>query len=276
MNEKNEYLTGLDRKGLKLNARTLLSDQSVSLKLVFATFICASVYIMLEYVLSYAVINPIYLLLPELDDWAAFGVDQAYYVIEFLMFSPLLVGLYSLAAGLSCRAEVELSHIFGYYRSFMRMCRAWGISLAVALPIKLFSLLAEVLTQLLASNKEALGDMLYAVLMIVAVILLIAVFAVGFLLCGKFHPFVYASVVAKDKSLSEALDDSVRSTKGKLGEIFTFRLSFALLILLSLATVGVLFIIYTIPYMAVSYSYCSSKLLTGEYKIINLEDSYNE
>ncbi len=276
MNERKEYLPVLDRKALKLNAKRLLSDQRTRLKLIFATLICASVYIMLEYILSYAVYTPVYMLFPGLDGWMEYVVEQACFVIEFLLFSPLLLGLYSLAASLSYRTDIELSHIFGYYRSFVRMCRAWGIFLAVALPIKLFAVLSEVAFGLLSSNKEGLGNALYIVLIFAAVILFVGIFAVGFLICGKFFPFVYASVTAKNRPLSQAFGDSLRATSGKLGSIFAFRFSFILLILLSFATVGVLFIIYTIPYMAVSYSYCSSYLLTGEYKIIDVEDPYYE
>ncbi len=276
MNEKNEYLHEYDLKGLKLNARKLLSEQDLRLKLVFATFICASVFVMLEYVLSYALINPIYTMFTNIDGWAAFGVDQAYFIVEFLMFSPLLLGFYSLAAGLSNQADVELSHIFGYYRSFVRMCRSWCISLAVVLPIKLFTVIAEVTVQLLDASKEKLDGIPYFALLVLAVVMLIGVFATGLLLCGKFFPFAYGAVVNKDQKLSKTFRDSLRSTKGKLGRIFAFRLSFALLMLLSLATVGVLFIIYTIPYMAVSYSYHSSHLLTGKYKTIDSEDFYNE
>ncbi len=276
MNDKTEYLRGLDRNALKLNAKRLLSDQSIRMKLVFATLICASAFIMLEYILSYAFITPLYSLFPKLTDWASFGIDEIYYIIEFLMFSPLLIGFYSLAAGLSLGADVELSHIFGYYRSFMRMCRSWMISLAIVLPIKLFTTGSELVFMLLDANQVALGEMRYSLLSFMAELLFIGISVLAFLLCGRFYPFVNAAVVSDDQKLSAAFGASLRSTRGQLGRIFAFRLSFLLLIMLSLATVGVLFIIFTIPYMAVSYSYCSSYLLTGEYNIINLEDSYNE
>ncbi|MBR2479575.1 MAG: hypothetical protein IKB47_04130 [Clostridia bacterium] len=267
MTENNAYTTATTFKEIRKGARGIISHQGVRLKLVFATLICASAFIMVEYFLSYAILNPVYYFLPWLDAWGSFGVDQAYFVIEFLIFSPLAVGFYIIASRAARQENFELSDMFDFYRSFGRAVRAWGVSAIVFLPIKLCLVLVDVLLLLEITN----------VLIVVFVMVnLFKMFVLGALVYGRLYTFIDVAVCQEDMKFSRCLGVAIRSTKGRVCEIFCFRMCFVPWVLLSVATVGVLFIIFTIPYIAVAHCHYSSYLITGEHRIQDSEDFHNE
>ena len=267
MTDGNGYTITPTFGDIRKEARDVLSHQDVRLKLVFATLICAAVFVMAEYVLSYTILNPVYCFLPWLDKWGSFGIEQAYFAIEFLLFSPLVIGLYTISQRASRYEAFELSELFDGYSSFRRVARAWGISAIAFLPIKLGLVLLDVLFLLKISNVFVVAF---------AMIMLFKLFVLGTLAYGRLYTFISLAVCCEDEKLGRCLARTVRSTQGRLCEIFCFRMCFLPWVLLSAATVGVLFIIFTIPYIAVAYSHYSSYLITGEHRIHDSEDFQNE
>lgn len=267
MTENNVFTAPPTFKEIRKSARTIISRQDVRLKLVFATLICAAVFVMIEYILSYTILNPVYYFLPWLDKWGSFGVEQVYFIIEFLLFSPLVIGLYAISQRASRQEEFRLLDLFDGYASFRRVARAWGISAIAFLPIKLGLVLVDVLFLLEISNVFVVAF---------AMIMLFKLFILGALAYGRLYTFISLAIWREDEKLYRCLAMAIRSTKGRLCEIFCFRMCFLPWVLLSVATVGVLFIIFTIPYIAVAYSHYSSYLITGEHRIQDSEDFQNE
>ena len=98
-----------------------------------------------------------------------------------------------------------------------------------------------------------------------------------FLPYGRLYSVIAAIVNGEGQPLGLCIRAGLRATKGKTGAIFAFRASFVLWVLLSIATIGMLLVIFTVPYMLVSYFYYNAVLFGKEPRAVqNTEVTFDE
>ena len=161
------------------------------------------------------------------------------------------------AAKLANGSNAEISDMFLYYSSIKNAIRAWAVAAIIQLPIYFIDIVADLMP--LISKSYFLTQTLSLIRLAVLTVLF-------FVISLRLFPFINSVVSGNDQPISLCLKASYKATKGKSWRIFAFYISFLPWILLSLLTVGVLFIIFTFPYILITGCLYSKYLLTGEYR----------
>ena len=271
-----------ETKEVKRRARELLGQKSVILKLIFAVAICWITNIIIDLTegcvyytaVHFGIIDPqseLHLILTVIF----------FEIVALLCVSAQVIGTVRLAWLLTIDRDTKLVEMFYYWRSFKRYFRSVFTLLTVAFLPKLFLyllrwILFDTLPQIYLSDPGVVSAILYFFAFVGA---LIAAFGVGALLLLPYSAIFSAcalSVRFCDESVVSCIRRSVRKTKGGLKRIFGFRFSFLPLILLSVATVGVLLLIYTVPYMLISYIYYNAALFEEEAFAAEMEVTFDE
>ena len=157
--------------------------------------------------------------------------------------------------------------IFYYFTSFSRYCRAWRTG---AVAVLLFALPIAAVIGLFSGALHLYSGVLLiyfsapvAVLLLILLLLLAIVISVGVLFFGGVYiAFAAVAVGNEQLSLRAAFLLAVRGGKRHTKEIFAFSLRSLLWLILSLLTVGVLFVLwfshfYNLSYMRLSMALCS-------------------
>lgn len=251
----------------------MLSKSNIKLPLIYGILVCCLAYISLQLILACIYLTCSFYM-PQIDDNILYTViGDIISVISFFIMSPLLLGFYALAAGLSNGQRPDFMVIFRYFSSFKLIVRSWLTFCITVLPFALINLALRV-TNIILSSYYFSGNAFFAqnLQIIVNILIAPALYVIVFLILGRFYPLINAVVCGGDQPFSVCLKKSLCSTRKKVCEIFLFRMSFLPWILLSTVTFGVLFVIFTLPYMAISYSQYSSYIITSEYRINYLGD----
>ncbi len=263
----------INRKEIKAEAKGLLARRGVLPKLIFAVFCTALVYITVELAeaLLYFSVTAGY---PALAESAAFewAVTLGFDIIGMLALAPILGGAFRLAA----RAEesVRATEIFYYYAP-KKYLRALAVYTVTALPVMLLRTAGDYVRSLLAARADAIDDAMHRALLllyynIILTFLMIAAAAILLLLYCKIFSLWAAVICGEGQPLRMCFSAALGATKGRLKAIYVFFLSFLPWIALSLLTVGMLFVVFTIPYMLISYFYYNAALFGKEPRAVAL------
>jgi len=250
------------RKRIKANAREILSSKGVQLKLIFCGFFYIAVLVLFELFSSYLFDAMTYNVTDEIkcQNYSLLFTAVSK-VPNLLLIFPLFMGVVRVAAKLSNDNPTEIVEIFEYYGSFKKLGKAWAVGAIIQLPITVISLIQAILP-FISTNEFYLKTIIPALNFGLNTLYF---FSLIFIL-GRLFPFINSVVCGGDQPVSLCLKASLKSTKGKMWKLFAFYLSFIPWILLSALTVGVLFIIFTFPYMLIAECIYSKYLLTGEYR----------
>lgn len=173
----------------------------------------------------------------------------------YVLTLPLIGGLVYIATGLSHGEKRELKDIFYPYTSIRAYFRTWFaffvFALAVAIVVWAVAMILN-MTQGLCELAELMEDgpaLFYGdVFRYCGFILIAAVAFAGLVLLGYVIPFLWLVFSHADLSYKLLLTRSLRLTKGRLWEWLMLSCSFIGWLALSVATVGILLVLFVIPY----------------------------
>ncbi len=254
-----------NRREIKKMAKTALGNKGVLLMLIFAVVFCCLVFMsveLLEALSYYAAIS----LFPSLLGSAIFDAVSAvlFDALSLFAMAPAVLGTYRLSSALAAGQSPAMTEMF-YYFGRGRYGRALAAFLIVSLPVVLYGYIVSALFYLIDSIGRSVQSttyeaFLYTVTSFGLILLTLGVaFAIWLPYCRLFS--VFASVVnGEGQPLSVCIRASLRATKEKASAVYGFFASFIPLCLLSILTVGMLFVIFTIPYMLISYFYYNAVL----------------
>lgn len=182
-------------------------------------------------------------------------------------FMPLWLAKLRMAGLLWQGIEPSSKDVFYYFTSFSRYARAWRIgtvaTLLLALPVAavigLFAGAVNLYDAVLWVYFSApVAVLLFIILILIALVLSVAVLFVG----GTCLAFAAVAVGNEQLRLRAAFALAIRAGKHHLMQVFVFSLKSLLWLLLSLLTVGVLFVLwfshfYNLSYMRLSMALCS-------------------
>lgn len=255
------------RAEVKRTARFTLSSSDVKLDLIYGILICLTACVSLHLVFSCLQVAIYYMAPKGAAVMALSALDIVMQIIAFLILSPLLLGFYALAAGRSHGKKTRLLTVFYWFSSFKQLMRAWAVVLLLLLP---FLLINGAFNIAISCIDVYLGGLTLPKML--TVIASVALALACFIIWGRFYTLINAVVCGGDATLKTCMRKALASTKGRAFKIFALRVSFIPWIILSFCTIGVLFPIFTLPYMAVCYSQYSAYLITNENRIYNTED----
>lgn len=241
----------LTQKQILADTRSKLLKKNIIIKLIFGIFILTASFVVLEFFFEGIYFSLCSIVRNDLIyDKYYYAFQAVMITLNFFMLSPLFLGLCRLSAMLANRGSADFIEIFAYYASFKAFWRSLLVSLIVFLPF-LMSLLALLIWQMVLPLKYALAT--------VCVLWLIFIKT-------RLFTFINAFVCGGDQPLRLFLKSAIRSTKRSTAKLLLFSLRFIPWILLSIPTLGVLLLIFVLPYILFAESRYSSYLLTGEYK----------
>ncbi len=241
-------------KRLRSASRLVISDHEARLILVFALIICGIAAISTLLASSSALYAISVIAGDAISETWGRLLELSVIPLMFLIASPLCLGYYRMTIKAAYGERISLKEVFRYYSGFRLLLKSWLVSAVAALPLLVVTLsLAVIMT-------VPEGIILSIVSFIVVPILVFGAFILNLMTM----PTVYAFICSDDKDPFKCLSVSVKKSARHTFRILGFRLGFIPLILLSFCTVGVLFPIYTIPYMTVTEIYFSEYLLTGK------------
>lgn len=235
------------------------------------TLIAAALIPLIMYMALQGVYGMVYMVLDVDCEWI-YTVDTVAKVLLVLLVLPLFGGTIYITAGIARGESRELKDIFYAYSSLRSYLRSW-ISLlipfgALSAVVSLSVMLGEASYGLaeLSMSSEAGGYNAYAIMAGGETVAVIAAVA-GLLLCGFVMPFFGLAHVTPTLSLAEALRRSVAVARGHLVEWLMLQLSFLGWLLLSVATVGILLVLFTIPYYLLTVMFYIDSLSADAPKI---------
>lgn len=249
-------------KEVKAAAKLAIADHRTRLTLIFSLMICGAAMILL-FIASASFSYAFVVITDEALPAALYNAVDALSLLPVLLAAtPLCLGFYRMAVRAAHGERTALAETFGYFSSFARVAKSWLVGIIAAFPA-VFAVAAYCLASLIPDGIAS--RLIRYALIPVAVLIL-------YILNTLSMPLAYTFVCSDDANPFRCFAVSVKASSGSFWRIVAFRLSFLPLMLLSLCTIGVLFLIYTIPYMTVAEIYLSEYLLTGDLKKTATED----
>ncbi len=209
----------------------------------------------------------------EATQTAAVIMEIALILLELLLFLacviPLWLAKLRMAGLVALGEEPPLSALFYYFTSPRHYARAWRIGALMTLLFLLpaaaafglffgaWNLYTEVFSFYFSGPAAVL-------LLIVCLLLALAISASVFFFSGAYVAFAAVAIGNEDMCVRHAFCLAVRAGKRNLVHIFLFSLKSLLWLLLSLATVGVLHVLWFSHYYNLSYMRLSMILVPKE------------
>ena len=187
---------------------------------------------------------------------------------------PLWLAKLRMAGLLWLEREPMPQEIFYYFTSFSRYGRAWRIG---AVAVLLHAVPVAAVIGLFAGAIHLYGEVLWvyfsapvAVLLFILLLFMVIVISVGVLFFGGIYiAFAAVAVGNEQLRLRAAFLLAVRAGKRHTKEIFIFSVKSLLWLVLSLLTVGVLFVLWFSHFYNLSYMRLSMALCSGESESID-------
>ena len=183
-----------------------------------------------------------------------------YFVFSFLLLVPLFYGVVKYEAGAVDNEKPRLSDLFFAFSSMENANRAYGMFLSVALKILLRFLPAIALWIFdslfyydgMFSRSLSFGnvDVINFVLKSVFLVFLY----MGTVLSSKYYFAVYLSVMRPEFEPKDCFLLSKVCTHSMSHELAKITLGFIPIFVISLFSMGLLFILYTLPYVFLTYT----------------------
>ncbi len=242
-------------RALSAHARMLLSRSHTLPALIAAFIFCLMVAVGI-YMLLYTAVAA--LLCLSLSDAFITGLGIALMILpmalEMLLLLPLLYGKLRMAGMISEGEKPLISAVFYYYTSPRLFLRAARISLGLFISV----LLPLLLPYFLVAGGEFLGMAvisgdLGALLFIMALLLALALLVFGVIFAVMSLSFVALAVGNEALPVRAAFFMALREGRKNLKSNFGFLLHTLPRLLLSLATVGVLYVAWFSHYFAFTY-----------------------
>lgn len=254
-------------KPAKAAARLAISDHRTRLTLVFSLMICGAAVICL-FMAAAAFTYAFSVMTDDALPQAAYSAADIVSLLPILLVSaPLCLGFYRMAVRASHGESIGLSETFRYFSSFPLVAKSWLVGIiAAAFPV-LFGVVAYSLAGFIPE-----GDTSGLVRFMFIPIVLIFLCAINLLSL----PTAYAFICSDDSNPLKCFAVSVKASSKRKLSVLGLRFGFLPLMLLSLCTVGVLFLIYTIPYMTMAEIYLSEMILSDRSQINATEDKNHE
>ena len=194
---------------------------------------------------------------------------SAYLVFSLAFFVPLVYGLFCFEIK-AIEGKSDLSELFCAFSGIDSLNRAYFLFFYTAVKMFFAYLPALVVWVFLTFyyHNGAFGFVLEAygvdIVRIVLSVMLVVFFYFGFFVTSKFFTAIYVSIVRRDLPLRESFFVANNCVHIARGEIFSLALSFLPLFVVSIFTVGFLFVMYTLPYMLLTFVMFSKYLYDVE------------
>lgn len=243
------------RRNAKRRAWDCFFAKGNSLTLIAATLIPLIMYMAAQgiYSMIYYAIDP-----EEIGGLVADIASVVDFILIFLML-PLVGGTLYIATGLARGEERHVRDVFYGYTSWRAHFRTW---IGVLIPLLALSAVAGIVSVILMTSG-ALIDMAsvmeemegYTYLFYDGgTIFSVLVAAVGLLLCTYVMPFLWLTFRHPECSLSSLLSRSFSLVRGRLGAWLILNISFFGWLALSVASVGILLVLFVAPYYLLTVS----------------------
>lgn len=262
------------RRFLKARSRQLIYGDWLTQ--VFAFLIVGSVYIgITRFGIS------VYGIMGELTGnmYASILALSVFVVLALFVLVPLLLGTVNFEVEFLEKGKADLKDIFYYFSENRLLVRSYRMTIYAVLKCVWYFLPALALSFFVNDfyysgifgfkysifGKDAVYFALSAIVL--------ALFAIGTILSSKIFVGIFVCSVRKEKSVSECFFvGSVCSAQGG-GEMTMLVLSFVPLFVLSLLSMGFLFVMFTFPYMLLSITMLSKYLYEKEMSTKKVADS---
>lgn len=253
-------------KPAKAAARLAISDHGTRLTLVFSLMICGAAVICL-FMAAAAFTYAFSVMTDDALPQAAYSTADIVSLLPILLVSaPLCLGFYRMAVRASHGESIGLPETFRYFSSFPLVAKSWLVGIIATFPV-IFGVAAYSLADLLPE-----GDASELVRFMFIPIVLIFLCVINLLSL----PTAYSFICSDDSNPLKCFAVSVKASSKRKLSVLGLRFGFLPLMLLSLCTVGVLFLIYTIPYMTTAEIYLSEMILSDRSQINATEDKTHE
>lgn len=253
-------------KPAKAAARIAIADHGTRLTLVFSLMICGTAVICL-FMAAAAFTYAFSVMTENALTPAVYGaVTVASLLPILLVASPLCLGYYRMAVRASHGEKAVLTETFRYFSSFSLTAKSWLVGIMMNLPV----LFGAVSYAILGFMPEGVATGLLGYLFVPIALIFLCVISLLSL------PTAYAFVCSDDSNPLKCFAVSVKASSKRKLSVLGLRFGFLPLMLLSLCSVCVLFLIYTIPYMTMAEIYLSEMLLSGRSQINSTEDKTHE
>ena len=244
------------RKDAKRRAWDCFFTKGNSLTLIAAILIPLIMYMAAQgiYSMIYYAIDP-----QDMGGWIAEVASVVDFILIFLML-PLVGGTLYIATGLARGEERHVRDLFYAYTSWRAHLRTW---IGLLIPLLALSAVAGIVSVILMASQGLAemasamedgkayvylffdGGTLFAVLAAVA----------GLLPCAYVMPFLWLTFSHPECPLSSLRSRSVASVRGRLGAWLILNISFLGWLALSVASVGVLLVLFAAPYYLLTVSF---------------------
>lgn len=193
-----------------------------------------------------------------------------FFVLCYVLFVPLITGIVYFENGCLENGKARLSDVFYAFENTEKLARSYKILLFAAVKSVLYFLPSLMLDYFLENvyfegifGKTSSYYGQDAVYLLLSVLLVIFI-TVGIVLSAKNVVGVYVSTIHEDKSVSQCFFIAKLCVTGSKRELTLLVISFVPIMLLSLFTLGFLFVIYTFPYLALCVTMFSKYLYEKE------------
>lgn len=229
-------------KFAKVTAKEALSDVNERLTLIFATMIYVFAAIA-TFIIVAAVADSVALTSDPLFWELIRRLYAPAFILLFVIFTgPLFTGYHRMAAKVAGGEHIGLAELFRYYSSFGLFMKSCCVALLSALPLAPAAIAAE-LTPLLG---DGITGILLAMAVAVAAVILCIILLVSVL------PLASIFVLSHDRNPFKCFARSIRLAFKHFPQTVLLILGSLPWVLLSLCTVGVLFMIFTLHYITVT------------------------
>jgi len=204
----------------------------------------------------------VYIALPET---ALANADMIATVVMLILTLPLLGGTMYIAQGLADGEERHARDVFHAYTSPSAYLRAWIVTLLPLCILALTALVDVLIIDVTHAMCNIVSDSekwsIYIDLFLSAGDVFIAITTlVGVFFSGYLFPIAWLAYTAPGMSLSRVIRTSIRAARGHLGDILIFHLSFLGWLILSICTVGILLVLFVLPYYLLTAAFYISAL----------------
>ncbi len=204
------------------------------------------------------------------------------FVISFLLFAsfafaiPLFYGLLGFEINAISGKKTELSSIFSAFSDFDIVMRSYVLFFRMLFQC-IFGFLPAIALFCFKNyfyEGGMLGELTFAgidVILFLINTLLILLLYLGIVLSANLFVGVYISIKREDMQVEECFYEAKKCIKGSRAELAKTALSFLPLFVVSLFTIGFLFVMYTIPYMVITLLMFSKYLYDKKNYLFNAE-----
>lgn len=258
-----------ERRNIKRMAKNVISNHNVRFKMIMALLICISSFMLTQIIKDSLYYAGSFLISSEYEYVFDLIFVTVFSVLRLLALSPLFIGFFSLSVKLTAGKNTEFQELFAFYSDKKTLLNTWLVGAVVMLPQTVLFFLFFNIPDFCRIIIEKIPRPDIDAWIIVATIVIEIGILVLSILSLRLYTVINAYVCGNSQGTFKCIRAAVCSTKGNVLNSLVFIASFTPWILLSFCTLGVLLVIFTIPYMVVSYNFYSSHLIKESLNKVN-------